>query len=285
MPKPKYNPKEVVRVQRLHGGTIELRGKFAGDVVDTIEDACLVDLRQPGHHVLKVTGGEVQEVVQRQLQLEPKKTATKVAEQLIADIAPPEHEQELFSKMLTGKFVKAASYDADTGKYRLFLEPLKGKGRSYRVDMVTCHITEVLPGDDKKPTKTSDVGVDVVRSLHWCLRQTLNNMEGTFTSDENGCRVKMSTDRNIDRWHALIKKGATNQEIKTCLLDQFSWLIEVTYIEELEPTCAVMKRSGQPEFYWSFGKDNKPVVVLTGAKLVKAVRDIYDIPMPAKAKK
>lgn len=285
MGKPNYVKTEVVRVQRLRGGSIELHGKFAGDIVNIVEDACLVDLRQVGHHTLKVTGGEVQEIVQRELPLTPKVSSKKsVVEELIADIAPPEYEQEMFARMVCKKQVASAMYDEDTGRYKMLLEPLKGgKGKSYTLSFISCQVKELVPGEDV--TQKTPMATDVVGSLHWCLRQTLNNMEGTFMSDQDGCRVKMSIDRNIDRWDALTKKGASNQDIKNGLLEQFTWLIEVTYIEGLEPECAVMKRKGTPEFYWNFGKDGVPAVVLPGAKLVKAVRDIYQIPLPKKVKK
>lgn len=286
MGKPNYIKNEVVRVQRLRGGSIELYGKFAGDIVNIVEDACLVDLRQVGHHTLKVTGGEVQEIVQRELPLTPKVSAKKsVAEELIAGIAPPDHEQEMFATMVCKKTVASAMYDEDTGRYKMLLTGfVKGKAKSYTLSFITCQVKEVLPGDDKKVKKFEDIGLDVVGSLHWCLLQTLNNMEGTFKSDQDGCRVKMSTDRNIDRWHQLIKTGASNQDIKNSLLDQFSFLVAITDIEGLEPNCAVRSVNRVPEFHWKIesGQSNN---ILTGAKLVKAVRDIFQIPLPKKVKK
>ena len=291
MGKPIYVKTEVVRVQRLRGGSIELHGKFAGDIVNIVEDACLVDLRQVGHHTLKVTGGEVQEIVQRELPLTPKVSSKKsVVEELIADIAPPEYEQEMFVNMVCKKQVVSAMYDQDTGRYKMLLEPLKGgKGKSYTLSFISCQVKELVPGEDKKPQKGHGdvlVALETPGSLHWCLLETLSNLEGTFISDQDGCRVKMSTDRNLDRWLELIKKGASNQDIKNSLLDQFSFLVEITDIEGLEPSCAVQVFKRVPEFHWKI-ESGHATNILAGAALVKAVRDIYQIPLPLdfKAKK
>lgn len=300
MGKPNYMKNEVVRVQRLRGGSIELVGKFAGDIVNIVEEACLVDLRQVGHHTLKVTGGEVQEIVQRELPLTTKKsTKASVVEELMADIAPPEHEQELFVNMVCKKQVQSAMYDEDTGRYKMLLVPLTGgKGKSYTLSFISCQVRELVPGDDvgRKSGERREFESNLKQpgTTLWCLHRTLMDVEPIKAYPAGKTiSVVFDTDRNIDRWTSHTTTGATDADIKQNIVELWGKLdksdlavIPMLASDGVTGLCDVglQLKNGVPAFHWNV-VDGQAATILSGAKLVKAVRDIYQIPLPKKVKK
>jgi len=150
--KPNYEKNEIVRIQRVKGGSIEVHGKFAGDIVKEVEEMSLVNLRQTGHHTLRVVGGEIKTVVQRVLPL-TKVSKPKTAEQLFAVIAPSDEVLEHFRQMLVDRLIMEVTFDEDTGQYRLKIGHGKTKPEKqfYHLDFITAKITEVVP--EKKQTK------------------------------------------------------------------------------------------------------------------------------------
>lgn len=260
MPKIEMDRQEVVRVQRLRGGTIELHGPFAGQIVQAIDDMCLVNIRSTGHFVLQVTGGAIEVRTQRELPLKGK-SPTKQAEKLIANLSPTDDVVAAFKKMVQKKTIHQATYDPDSGNYVLEVGPESQKGKMYRIEIVTCSVTEIVKPDkaEKKPEagKAPDLKPGSIES---CLKAFL---------------AKHDNVKEGDRWIFLAGEGCDDEHLKTHVKEAFGPKDMPPVTLEHEGASCQAFGGAKPLFVYQ-PKDADAIEV-SGKKLLALVRDAFGI--------
>jgi len=163
MSKPTYSKDDVVRVQKVLGGVVELRGKLAGDVEQMIAEETLINLSKPGYHVHGVVSGGFVPVPseQRTLPLDDPGKQLKIdvgMQTVLANVAPSPADLDAFRKILDGKTIELVSFDDETGMWCLFIGPGVGqKGERRRLEFVTAQVKPMKPEPGKaKKEKAGD---------------------------------------------------------------------------------------------------------------------------------
>ncbi len=307
MSKLTYNKDDIVRAQYVGGGTIELHGKFAGDILAEIEEMSMVNLRTPGHNVVAVTGGMVSPIDQRELKLDDKdkrkdkKNITK-AEQFMANVAPSADVMQMFADALTGKKITAATYNEDTANYEIVCEPTgkdvkgKPKQKTLLVSIVTCRIKEYIK-EDPKVKKLPD-NIDLPEPKETKPKKKIAS-SGRTTILDGQAQKKLSKelsdkdsmsfalrracmdedDRQQDRWSYLKENGADDSHILTHIREVFGSVKKQKEFKHGKKISATV--GGQRVQFW-YDMNHKPantVPTLEGDALVHSVRWVLGIPL------
>jgi hypothetical protein len=235
--KPKTVDKDAtLRIQKVGGGTVELRGVFAGTVADELQERFLVNLDQPGHHVVGVFGGILKQTDQRSLPLDDpdkEKAAKAAAASIIANLGPAATDIAAISEVLKGATIQDVVYDADTGHYCVICIQMAGK-KEKRFDLTFTNgtVTPIEPkkSEKEKPSKDATPGVAEAGTgepmsedayaklvdLAGCRANphSYNNAIILCLLDvSNADNAAVEYGRNIDRWRYLAGMGADDVEL------------------------------------------------------------------------
>lgn len=269
MSKPEYDHDDLVRVQKVGGASIELHGKFAGDVIDSIKNMSLIDLgKAVGHYVLRVTGGRIQPKEQTTLNLKVDKSKQPVApQQLVADIAPSKQVMDEFKKLLAGMIIMDAGYDQASGLYTLTVSNGKKKAKEWQLKFVNCTATEILPQKKKtiKPGRTIIVPGEKDVSLEACLYDAL-----------------MQGGRQHDLWSYLVDNGADNEHLLTHVMNIFGKK-SITTGHTIRKIKCEITGGKSPKFMWNAFDDVKRMEV-SGKTLLALIRSVMEVSAEMKKK-
>lgn len=224
----------IVRVQKVGGGTMELRGVFACQVATELADNFVVNLDQPGHHTVGVFGGILQQTDQTSLPLndpDRDKRAKKVGQQIVANLAPASDDIKAIKTALVKQLVEDVTYDDDTGLYCITIGPgEKKKGKRFNLTFTNGTVAPVEPkkklvkvktaAGESFPEKEYAMMLDLDRCRqrphdynHAIILLCLNVIELDVGKDDFG--------RNIDRWRWLAANGADDKELLTHIRESF----------------------------------------------------------------
>lgn len=234
MGKPEYDADERLRMQLIGGGSIELRGKLAGDAVAFVAENTLVNLHRPGHHVQGVFGIEIESTPQTSLPLDGEqreRSKTTSLATILANIAPAPSDLTLIRQAVQTQTILGVSYDDDLAMYQVDLGKAGDKPK-FRLEFVSGRIVPVKPELKKQPTGPTDVKVcqaipEYIDAIHL---QMVREKPGHYNNTLILLLLEMGGDdldradfygRHIDRWFHLHQNGCDNKELRTHLAEVF----------------------------------------------------------------
>lgn len=264
MGKIEYSIDDVVRVQKVGGSSMELHGKFAGDVLAEIKEMSSVDLSRAGtgHYVLQVTGGIVKPKDENQSELNLKVDKSRIPPDPINynyNLAPSPEQQKEFNLLLEGQIIEGAKYNEVTGLYDLILcaNPKAKKPSRWKMSFVNATMTEIMPEKKKKKTDATAPG-DADNDINACLYDAL-----------------MQGGRQEDRWKYLHESGADNEHITTHLIEMFGKAKNVKAAVLRGVKCEITG-GRSPAFEWMVDDADKKMKV-SGSALLKMVRKVMNV--------
>ena len=198
---------------------------------------------------------------QRELPLKNQgKGPAKQAERLLAELSPTDDTVAAFKKMLAKKTIHQADYDPDIGNYILEVGPASKKGKMFRIELVTCSVTEIVKPD--KPKKPANTGMPELKpgSIESCLKAFL---------------VKNDRVENGERFTFLAGEGCDDEHLKTHVKEAFGPKDMPPITLEHEGASCQAFGGAKPLFVYQ-PKDADAIEV-TGKKLLDLIRDTFGI--------
>ena len=287
----------VMRLQKIGGGTAELRGVFACQIEAEIFDRFVINMDSPGHHTVGVFGGILKQTEQTSLPLndpdKDKKTKSTTT-QIIANMAPASDDIKAIKTVLAKKIVEDVAYDDDTGLYVITIGPGdKKKGKRFRLTFTNGTVSPVEPKkktEKPKPTDQATPGNGEAYSEKDYVKLINIDKSANIYTNVIALLILGEESKNIDRWRWAAGVGLDDEGMIRHIAESFGGTKgriqkigdhnHQLYGKTKKPGICFCLELGEDELPAWMNDVERELLHGDDGKLIRVVREVMKVPQP-----